>query len=89
MMNTKMIKALQVLSLVCVLAMVLALAACTISPQPPSDSAVIEAAKKFAAALDRAGEDAQVIIEKAREEAKKWGPKAELFIQTVIEELQK
>lgn len=88
-MNIKTPKTFQVLCLVCLLAVLLALAACTLNPQPPSDGAVIEAAKKFAVALERAGEDAQVILDKAREEAKKWGPKAELFIQTVIEELQK
>lgn len=89
-MNTKTTKIIQLLSMICVLAIVLTLvAACTSSPQPPSDSTVIEAAKKFAVALERAGEDAQVIIDKARAEAEKWGPKAELFIQTVIDELQK
>lgn len=81
---------LRILTIVCVLALLLTLAAaCTSNPQPPSDSAVIEAAKKFAVALERAGEDAQVIIDQARTEAEKWGPKAELFIQTVIAELQK
>lgn len=89
-MNTKTTRTIQLLSLICLLAVVAALAAsCTLSPQPPSDSTVIEAAKKFAVALERAGEDAQVIIDKARKEAEKWGPKAELFIQTVIDELQK
>lgn len=81
---------LRILTILCVLALLLPLAsACTTKPQPPSDNAVVEAAKKFAVALERAGEDAQVIIDQAREEAKKWKPKAELFIQTVIDELQK
>lgn len=89
-MNTQTTKIIQLLCMICVLGIVVALAAaCTSSPQPPSDNAVIEAAKKFAVALEKAGDDAQVIIDKARKEAEKWGPKAELFIQTVIEELQK
>ena len=55
----------------------------------PSDEAVRQAARAFAKALKNAGSDADEILEAAREEAKKWGPKAQLFIETVIEELKK
>lgn len=81
---------LRVVGVLCVLTLLLGLlAACGGKPQPPADDKVIDAARKFAVALERAGQDAQEILAQAREEAKKWGPKAQLFIDTVLEELKK
>ncbi len=79
------------IGILCILSILLALlAACSwLERQPPSDEAVIKAAQKFAAALQLAGKNAQEILAQAQEEAKKWGPKAQLFIDTVIKELQK
>jgi len=66
--------------------------------QKPSDEDVKETAKKFAPRrggmeylqlLKAAGETAEEILELGRKEADKWGPRAQIFIDTVIEELRK
>lgn len=84
-------RVLRLVGILCILGILLALlAACSwLETQPPSDEVVIQAAQKFAVALQHAGKDAQEILAQAQEEAKKWGPKAQLFIDTVIKELQK
>ena len=54
----------------------------------PSDSEVRGAAREFAQSMEEAGNSTADIIDSAREEAEQWGAKAELFVETVIEELE-
>ena len=80
----------KLLRLACFLALLSILAALPIAcngPESVSDEAVISAAKSFAKAMKAAGRTAAQIVELASEEAQKWGPKAQLFIDTVLAEL--
>jgi hypothetical protein len=46
------------------------------------------AARAFAKGLKAAGKTGAEVIEQVREEAAKWGPKAQLFFDIVMEELR-
>ena len=74
--------------LVCIMTMLLAMVPSCDGPDSVSDEAVTSAAKAFARAMKAAGKTAEQVLEQAREEAEKWGPKAQLFIDTVLDELR-
>jgi len=79
---------LRLICLLCVLSILVALLPACGGPDSISDDAVRDAAEVFARALKATGKTAAQIIELARDEAQKWGPKAQLFIDTVIAYLQ-
>lgn len=74
--------------LVCIMTMLLAQVPGCGGPESVSDEAVTSAAKSFAKVMKAAGKTAEQVLELAREEAEKWGPKAKLFIDTVLGELR-
>ena len=74
----------------CILGILAALVAgCSGGIGTPSDEEVRAAAEKFAQLLKAGGKTAEEILELARKEADKWGPRAQIFIDTVIAELRK
>ncbi len=78
----------RLLCLMLILNVLLLTTGCLRSFNPPSDEEVIAAAKRFAAVLRLAGRTADEILEQARVEARKWEPKARLFLETVRRELE-
>jgi hypothetical protein len=79
---------LRVVCILCALSILLAwLPACG-GPESVSDDVVETAARAFARGLKAAGKTAAEVVEEVREEAAKWGPKAQLFFDIVMEELR-
>jgi hypothetical protein len=76
--------------LLCILSILLLSAlACVIGGgNPPSDTEVDKAAKIFADSMRSLGKTLDEALKLAQEQAKKWGPKAEYFINRVQYYLQ-